>query len=182
MLRTELKLFDARLKDLITYGSALAAGLDLRACSVTQIHNGERKELTGDGIMGYTLYPGEKVLVGSGIAVYLASTVYAEPGQPEYGLDEEFYTLAAMLLPRSGLGTKLDIRLANTVGLIDADYQGEILMAVQNGGDTLFQINALDRLVQMVVVPVVRPSFTVVEDFSKPTERGEGGFGSTGKG
>lgn len=107
--------------------------------------------------------PGETVLVPSGIAIHLA-----DPG------------LAAMILPRSGLGHKHGIVLGNLVGLIDSDYQGEIKVSLWNRSDTPFEINPLDRIAQLVVFPVLQVSMNIVEAFTAST-RAEGGFGSTGK-
>ncbi len=110
-----------------------------------------------------TVNPGETHLVPTGIAIHLA-----DPG------------LAAMILPRSGLGHKHGIVLGNLVGLIDSDYQGQIFVSTWNRGNTPFVLNPLERLAQLVVVPVVQVGFNVVDDF-EASERGEGGFGSTGK-
>lgn len=110
------------------------------------------------------LHPGETVLVPTGIAIHLA-----DPG------------LAAIILPRSGLGHKHGIVLGNLVGLIDSDYQGEISVSAWNRGHETFTLNPLDRLAQLVVVPVLQVAFNVVEDFAQ-SERGAGGFGSTGHG
>lgn len=110
-----------------------------------------------------TLAPGETVLVPSGIAIHLA-----DPG------------LAAMILPRSGLGHKHGIVLGNLVGLIDSDYQGEIKVSLWNRSDTAFEINPLDRIAQLVVFPVLQVSMNIVEAFAE-SHRAEGGFGSTGK-
>ena len=109
-----------------------------------------------------TLEPGETVLVPSGIAIHLA-----DPG------------LAAMILPRSGLGHKHGIVLGNLVGLIDSDYQGEIKVSLWNRGNTAFEINPLDRIAQLVVFPVLQVSMNIVEAFTE-SSRAEGGFGSTG--
>ncbi|MDR1367207.1 MAG: dUTP diphosphatase [Candidatus Accumulibacter sp.] len=108
------------------------------------------------------LDPGETVLVPSGIAIHLG-----DPG------------LAAMVLPRSGLGHRHGIVLGNLVGLIDSDYQGEIMISVWNRGRERFTLNPLDRLAQLVIVPVVQVAFNVVVEFGA-SSRGEGGFGSTG--
>jgi dUTP diphosphatase len=110
-----------------------------------------------------TLAPGQTELVASGIAIHLA-----DPG------------LAAVVLPRSGLGHKHGIVLGNLVGLIDSDYQGEILVSTWNRGTASFTISPLERLAQLVVVPVVQVAFNVVEDFGA-SRRGTGGFGSTGR-
>ena len=88
--------------------------------------------------------------------------------------------LAAMILPRSGLGHKHGIVLGNLVGLIDSDYQGQLMVSCWNRGQTEFTINPMERIAQMIIVPVVQAAFRVVEDFDA-SHRGEGGFGSTGK-
>jgi dUTP pyrophosphatase len=111
----------------------------------------------------FTLAPGETVLVPSGIAIHLA-----DPG------------LAAMILPRSGLGHKHGVVLGNLVGLIDSDYQGEIKVSLWNRSDTPFEINPLDRIAQLVVFPVLQVSMNIVEAFTE-SSRAAGGFGSTGK-
>jgi dUTP pyrophosphatase len=88
--------------------------------------------------------------------------------------------LAAMVLPRSGMGHKHGIVLGNLVGLIDSDYQGQILVSLWNRGATAFTLNPMERIAQLVVVPVVQVSFNIVDEFAQST-RGAGGFGSTGK-
>src|SRR2546422_6765147 len=110
-----------------------------------------------------TLHPGDSHLVRAGIAIHLG-----DPGS------------AAMVLPRSGLGSKHGIVLGNLVGLIDSDYQGEVLVSVWNRGKSAFTIQPLDRIAQLVVVPVVQVEFEVVEEFTA-SSRGAGGFGSTGR-
>ncbi len=110
-----------------------------------------------------TLAPGECVLVPTGIAIHLADAGYA-----------------AMLLPRSGLGHKHGIVLGNLVGLIDSDYQGELQVSLWNRSDTAFTVQPLERVAQMVIVPVVQAAFRVVDEFAK-SARGSGGFGSTGR-
>jgi dUTP pyrophosphatase len=87
--------------------------------------------------------------------------------------------LAAMILPRSGLGHKHGIVLGNLVGLIDSDYQGELMVSVWNRGSEAFTLNPLDRIAQLLVVPVLQVGFNIVDDFDA-SRRGEGGFGSTG--
>ena len=109
------------------------------------------------------LQPGDSQLVPSGIAIHLG-----DPG------------LAAMVLPRSGLGAKHGIVLGNLVGLIDSDYQGQIFVSVWNRSKAAFTIQPLERIAQLVVVPVVQIDFQVVEQFAVST-RGAGGFGSTGR-
>lgn len=88
--------------------------------------------------------------------------------------------LAAMILPRSGLGHKHGIVLGNLVGLIDSDYQGQIFVSCWNRGHEPFVLNPMERIAQLVVVPVVQVGFNIVEEFTE-SKRGEGGFGSTGK-
>jgi len=110
-----------------------------------------------------TLNPGETQLVPTGMAMHLA-----DPGYD------------AMLLPRSGLGHKHGVVLGNLVGLIDSDYQGQLMVSVWNRGKEAFTIQPFERIAQMVIVPVVQASFQVVEEFGQ-SARGEGGFGSTGK-
>ena len=110
-----------------------------------------------------TICPGETHLIPTGLAIHLA-----DPG------------LAAMILPRSGLGHKHGIVLGNLTGLIDSDYQGEIMVSTWNRGNQSFVLNPLDRLAQLVVVPVVQVAFNVVETFDA-SARGADGFGSTGK-
>ncbi len=110
-----------------------------------------------------TIEPGEAKLIPTGIAIHLA-----DPG------------FAAMVLPRSGLGHKHGIVLGNLVGLIDSDYQGQIFVSCWNRGHIPFPLNPLERIAQLVVVPVVQVSFNVVNDFEQ-SHRGENGFGSTGK-
>jgi len=109
------------------------------------------------------LAPGQTELIPTGIAIHLA-----DPG------------LAAVILPRSGLGHKHGIVLGNLVGLIDSDYQGQIFVSTWNRGNAAFVINPMERLAQLVVVPVVQVELNVVDDFES-SPRGAGGFGSTGK-
>jgi dUTP pyrophosphatase len=88
--------------------------------------------------------------------------------------------VAAVILPRSGLGHNHGIKLGNSVGLIDSDYTGELKVSVKNTGTGVYKINPQDRIAQMKFIPIVRAEFVEVEEFSSSTERGEGGFGSTG--
>jgi len=110
-----------------------------------------------------TLEPGQTMLVPTGLAIHIA-----DPG------------FAAMILPRSGLGHKHGVVLGNLVGLIDSDYQGQLMISTWNRGETAFTLNPMERLAQMVIVPVVQARFNIVEDFEE-SARGAGGFGSTGK-
>jgi len=107
--------------------------------------------------------PGETHLVPTGMAIHIA-----DPG------------MAAMVLPRSGLGHKHGIVLGNLVGLIDSDYQGQLFVSVWNRGHEAFRLAPLERIAQMIIVPVLQVGFNIVDDFSS-SERGAGGFGSTGK-
>ena len=109
------------------------------------------------------LQPGQSELIPSGLAIHLA-----DPG------------LAAIVLPRSGMGHKHGIVLGNLVGLIDSDYQGQILVSLWNRGAAAFTLNPMERIAQLVVVPVVQVGFNLVDEFTQST-RGAGGFGSTGK-
>ena len=109
------------------------------------------------------LEPGQTVLIPTGLAIHVADPGYA-----------------AMILPRSGLGHKNGIVLGNLVGLIDSDYQGQLMVSTWNRGHTAFTLQPLDRLAQLVIVPVLQVGFNVVEEFAS-SERGAGGFGSTGK-
>jgi dUTP pyrophosphatase len=149
----ELKVLDGRLHEwgLPRYQSAMAAAIDLHACIDAPL----------------TLQPGlPPVLVSSGIAVHLG-----DPG------------LAALVLPRSGLGHRKGLVLGNLVGLIDADYTGPVMVSAWNrnpaGGEAI-TLAPGERFAQMVFVPIIRPEFRVVEEFSVASERGAAGFGSTG--
>jgi len=110
-----------------------------------------------------TLRPGESALIPSGLAIHLG-----DPG------------LAAIVIPRSGLGHKHGIVLGNLVGLIDSDYQGQLMVSCWNRGKEPFVVNPLERIAQLVVVPVVQVELNVVDAFAE-SARGAGGFGSTGK-
>ncbi len=109
------------------------------------------------------LAPGATELIATGIAIHLADARYA-----------------ALILPRSGLGHKHGIVLGNLVGLIDSDYQGQLMVSCWNRGSTAFTINPLERVAQLVIVPVMQVEFNVVDSFEE-SGRGAGGFGSTGK-
>ena len=110
-----------------------------------------------------TIAPGETFLIPTGIAIHIANQNYA-----------------AMILPRSGLGHKHGIVLGNLVGLIDAEYQGQGFVSCWNRGQETFQLDPMERIAQLVAVPIVKVNFNVVEEFSQ-SRRGSGGFGSTGK-
>ena len=108
--------------------------------------------------------PGQTRLIPTGLSIHIA-----DPG------------LAAIILPRSGLGHKHGIVLGNLVGLIDSDYQGPLMVSCWNRGSTAFTVQPLERIAQMVIVPVVQARFRRVDEFSR-SHRGDGGFGSTGQG
>ena len=112
-----------------------------------------------------TLAPNAWQLVPTGLAIHLA-----DPG------------FAALILPRSGLGHKHGIVLGNLVGLIDSDYQGQLMVSAWNRSDVAFTIEPMERIAQMVIVPVVQARFNVVNDFTTESARGAGGYGSTGRG
>jgi dUTP pyrophosphatase len=111
-----------------------------------------------------TLPPNAWQLVPTGLAIHLA-----DPG------------FAAMILPRSGLGHKHGIVLGNLVGLIDSDYQGQLMVSAWNRSDVAFTIEPMERIAQMVIVPVMQAQFNVVSEFTAASERGAGGYGSTGR-
>lgn len=109
------------------------------------------------------LHPGETQLIGTGLAIHIK-----EPGY------------AGFILPRSGLGHKHGIVLGNLVGLIDADYQGELKVSLWNRGERAYEVDRYDKIAQLVIMPIKQVTFNVVEEFTS-SDRGEGGFGSTGK-
>jgi dUTP pyrophosphatase len=109
------------------------------------------------------LEPGQTTLIPTGLSIHIA-----DPG------------LAAMILPRSGLGHKHGIVLGNLVGLIDSDYQGPLMVSCWNRGQASFTVQPMERIAQLIIVPVVQASFRLVDEF-EASDRGEGGFGSTGK-
>lgn len=119
-------------------------------------------DLRANTVMPFELKPGETMLVNTGLAIHLDDVKYA-----------------AMILPRSGLGHKHGVVLGNLTGLIDSDYQGELMVSLWNRSTEPFTVNPGDRIAQMVIVPVMQPQFVVVDSFES-TERGEGGFNSTG--
>ena len=133
-----------------------SAGMDLRVCT---------KGAEGEPLVGaVVLKAGESALFGTGLAIYLQDADYV-----------------GMVYPRSGLGSKHGIVLGNLVGVIDADYQGELLVCLWNRSQEDYTINLGERIAQYVVTPVVKPNFAIVKEFSDATDRGAGGFGSTGK-
>lgn len=156
----QFKTLDPRLGNTIPlpkYATIGSAGMDLRACIK------EEELQSNHGKQGIFLYPNERVLVPSGLAIHINDP-----------------NLAAVLLPRSGLGHKQGIVLGNLVGLIDSDYQGEIGVSLWNSSDEPRFIELGERICQMVFVPVVQVQFEQVESFEE-SARGDGGFGHTGK-
>jgi len=153
MISIDLKVLDERIRDTLpAYATSGSAGLDLRACIEAPI----------------TLEPGQTALIPTGLSMHLK-----DPG------------LAAVLLPRSGLGHKHGIVLGNLVGLIDSDYQGPLMVSCWNRNPpesgAAFVLQPLERIAQMVIVPVLQARFNLVESFES-SDRGTGGFGSTGRG
>jgi len=112
-----------------------------------------------------TLAPNAWQLVPTGMGIHLADPGYA-----------------ALILPRSGLGHKHGIVLGNLVGLIDSDYQGQLMVSAWNRSDVAYTLAPMERLAQLVIVPVVQAQFNIVDEFPAASERGEGGYGSTGRG
>ena len=154
MLKIELKILDERMRDALpAYATPGSAGLDLRACIDAPLR----------------IAPGQTVLIPTGLSIHLADPGYA-----------------AVLLPRSGLGHKHGIVLGNLVGLIDSDYQGPLMVSCWNrntpaaDGSGAFTVEPMERIAQMVVVPVMQVAFEVVDAFAE-SRRGAGGFGSTGR-
>ncbi len=146
-MKVQIKYLDDRARAVPPeYGSAGAAGIDLRAILDKPL----------------VLQSGETQLIKTGISIFIDDPGYA-----------------AMILPRSGLGHKKGIVLGNLVGLIDSDYQGELLISCWNRSGEAYTINPMDRIAQLIIVPVVQAQFEEVKEF-KPSKRGAGGFGSSG--
>lgn len=153
MIDVDLRILDARLRDALpAYATEGSAGLDLRACIDAPL----------------AIAPGQTVLIPTGLAIHLKDPGYA-----------------AVLLPRSGLGHGHGIVLGNLVGLIDADYQGPLRVSCWNrnppGTAAPYVVQPLERIAQLVILPIARARFQVVDAFAE-SARGEGGFGSTGRG
>jgi dUTP pyrophosphatase len=154
MITIDLKILDARMHDALpVHATPGSAGLDLRACIDAPIE----------------IAPGRTVLIPTGIAIHVADPGYC-----------------AVLLPRSGLGHKQGIVLGNLVGLIDSDYQGPLMVSCWNrnpesaGAGATFTVHPMDRIAQLVILPVQQVAFNVVDAFGD-SDRGAGGFGSTGQ-
>lgn len=150
-LDVEFRVLDSRLEGLENTGMVYASD------------GAAGLDLRATIVQPVVLAPGATLLFGTGIAVNIKNENYA-----------------AILLPRSGLGHKHGVVLGNLVGLIDSDYQGEVKVSLWNRGDRAYEVQPLERIAQMVIIPVVRAAFRRVSDFA-PTERGGNGFGSSGK-
>ncbi len=150
MHKIQLKILDSRLGD----------SIPLPEYATTGSAGLDLRACLDDAV---TIQPGETILIPTGLAIHIGDN-----------------SLAAVLLPRSGLGHKHGIVLGNLVGLIDSDYQGQIFISCWNRGHEPFTINVGERITQMVFVPVVQVAFEQVTDFDE-SHRGEGGFGHTGK-
>lgn len=159
----EIRILEPRI-GLPEYATGGAAAVDLRACTYDgdTIHDG----------MSVVIPVGQTIMIGTGIALDCGSVGTNE-------IDDGMFDFAALVLPRSGLGCK-GIKPANSPGLIDADYHGEIKVCLVNQGSDAATIRFGDRIAQLVFISVFRPVFNKVEAFSRDTERGEDGFGSTG--
>lgn len=162
--KVQLKVLDQRLIDnewLPSYGTEGAAGLDIRAMLNEDVPNvyfdKEAKKLK------LKCFPGETSLIPTGLAIHVSDI-----------------NIAAVLLPRSGLGHKQGLVLGNLVGLIDSDYQGQVFVSLWNRGEIQRTIEDGERIAQMVFVPITHAEFDTVKEFNEPTDRGDGGFGYTG--
>lgn len=155
----ELKILDSRLTGdkFPQYATDEAAAIDLRACNIQ-----------GQDFDHVVIAPGGRVKFGAGFAVDCGAM------QPS-----DWFKAAAIVLPRSGLGSKGCV-ISNLVGLIDADYQGEIIITLWNASEDEFTVQQLDRIAQLMFVPVLHAPLVAVSEFSRTTQRGSGGFGSTG--
>lgn len=151
-MKIDLKILNDKVTpDMLKPKTPGSAGIDLMAVDYPDSD-------TEDNLI---IYPGNCIKIGSGIAVHISNPNYA-----------------AVIIPRSGLGHN-GLVLGNLVGLIDSDYQGEIIISIWNRSDEAIAIKSMDRIAQLVIVPVVRPEFNIVDTFEQ-SERGIGGFGSTG--
>jgi dUTP pyrophosphatase len=150
-MKLDLKILDARMRD------------QLPAYATTGSAGLDLRACITEPI---TIEAGATVLIPTGLAIHVADPGYC-----------------AMILPRSGMGHKNGIVLGNLVGLIDSDYQGQLMVSTWNRGQAAFTLNPMERLAQLIVVPVMQVGFNVVDEFDsdKQSERGAGGFGSTGK-
>jgi dUTP pyrophosphatase len=153
----EIKLLDKRLGQFAP-ATELSAGYDLRCCEDEEV----------------VILPGQTVKVHTGVSVHMGAI--GEDNTMEAG---HSFVFSAVIMPRSGLGCR-GIRPRNVPGLIDADYQGEIILCMHNDSDDFVTIQPMDRIAQLVFTLAIHPNFKLVEDFSKDSVRGSNGFGSTG--
>ena len=153
----QLKKLDSRVKKPVL-GSSGAAAFDLQAARLIK-DNGDAVDITEKLVLN----PGKTIKIGTGVAVHMART-----------------DVAAMIIPRSGRGSK-GLVVGNLVGLIDSDYQGELIVCLWNRSDDHQIIEPLERIAQLMFVPVLQVNFEEVVEFSEQTNRGENGFGSSGK-
>lgn len=158
----EIKFLDKRMERNFEPATDLAAGYDLRST----VHA--------------KLYPGETVKIPTGVAVHMDSGDMADMINDQRKDDLLTMIPCAVIMPRSGLGCK-GIRPRNAPGLIDADYQGELVVCLYNESDDVVEVQPMDRIAQLVFMFAAHPKFKTVKEFSDSTKRGTGGFGSTGK-
>jgi dUTP pyrophosphatase len=174
-MKIELKILDnlknnehfGKSEELINYrdnGPSYAhdgdAGLDLRACIAESV----------------ILHPGQSELIPTGLAAWIGSLSHEG-----YCITDDYNSVMAAIVPRSGLGCKHGVVVGNLVGVCDEGYQSEIFICAWNRSDNSYCINPGDRIAQMIYVPIIRPRFEIVNEFSFCTDRADGGFGSTGK-
>ena len=163
----DVKVLDERMADALpAYATAGSAGLDLRACLDVPL----------------VLQPGQTSLIPTGLALHIADPGLAAVILPRSGVAGQLAVpaVASVMLPRSGLGHRHGIVLGNLVGLIDSDYQGPLMVSCWNRSGESFVVQPMERIAQLVIVPVVRATFRRVQGFDA-SQRGEGGFGSTGR-
>ena len=176
MTQVDMKILDERLTDQVTktktwplpaYATEGSAGLDLRAMFPELDKDGYKFQNwfeNKDGTKGFWLSPDQTVLMPTGISIHIKDP-----------------TLAATILPRSGLGHTNGIVLGNLVGLIDSDYQGQLFVSMWNRSKTPFRVVLGERIAQLVILPIVQASFNIVDSFEDTSERAEGGFGHSGQ-
>lgn len=166
-MRVELQILDDRLLDGSTmYATPGSAAFDLRAC---RLIDGNEILTIGEDVMNLQVEPGQTIKIGCGFAFYMCESVTEDPDSVP----------AAFILPRSGMGCS-GLRPRNSPGLIDSDYQGEIIVCLHNESLVPRGIDPMMRIAQLMIVEARRPNFFRVSRFSTKTERGAGGFGHTG--
>lgn len=157
----EIRFLDPKLKDIFKPATELAGGFDLRS--------------TVDA----SIYPGDTIKIPTGVAIHMMDSQCTETRIDQKHMGFHTMIPCAVIMPRSGLGCK-GIRPYNTPGLIDADYQGEIIICLHNGSDDIFKVKQYDRIAQLVFMFAMHPIMTLVDQFTVNTTRGNNGFGSTG--